>query len=152
MRVGGSFERLGNDVGIARAFRASMSAVNTPAPPEPTTVELAKQALVDARQLVQLEVKLARAELIEEFAAAKRAAIAFALAFAFALLALSTLVVALVLAIGGTPVAALAVAAALAALGAGAGAFAYATMPHSILDRTRRHVKDDINQLKEHVA
>ena len=115
-------------------------------------MDLAKQVLGDARQLVQLEVRLARAELLEELAKAKRAAIAGVIAFASVLLGLCALVVALVLAIGGTPVAALGVALGFLALGAGVGAFAYASAPHSILDRTRRHVKEDISELKEHVA
>ncbi|HYJ09982.1 MAG TPA: phage holin family protein [Polyangiaceae bacterium] len=129
-----------------------MSAVHIPPPPEPSTVELAKQALGDARELVQLEVRLARAELLEELAGVKRAAIAGLLGFACVLLAFSALVIALVLALGGTAGVALAVAAGFLVLGAGLGAFAYASAPHSILDRSRSHVKRDISELKEHAA
>jgi uncharacterized membrane protein YqjE len=129
-----------------------MSAAHIPPPPEPTTVDLAKQALGDARELVQLEVRLARAELMEELAGVKRAAVAGLLGFACVLLAFSALVMALVLALGGTAGAALAVAAGFLALGAGLGAFAYAALPRSILDRSRHHLKRDISELKEHAA
>jgi len=129
-----------------------MSSARTPVPPEPTTVDLAKQVLADARELVQLEVRLAKAELLEEMAEAKRAAIAAVFAFGFALLALSALVVALVLALGATPFAALAVAGGFVAVAAGLGIYAYSAAPHSLLGRTRQHVKDDISELKEHVA
>jgi uncharacterized membrane protein YqjE len=129
-----------------------MSAAHLPPLPEPTTVDLAKQALGDARELVQLEVRLARAELLEELASVKRAAVAGLLGFAFVLLAFSALVMALVLALGGTAGAALAVAAGFLVLGAALGAFAYAALPRSILDRSRRHLKRDISELKEHAA
>jgi uncharacterized membrane protein YqjE len=129
-----------------------MSAGHFPPPPEPTTVDLAKQALGDARELVQLEVRLARAELLEELASVKRAAVAGLLGFTFVLLAFSALVMALVLALGGTAGAALAVAAGFLVLGAGLGALAYAALPRSILDRSRRHLQRDISELKEHAA
>jgi uncharacterized membrane protein YqjE len=129
-----------------------MSAAHLPPPPEPTTVDLAKQALGDARELVQLEVRLARAELLEELASVKRAAVAGLLGFTFVLLAFSALVMALVLALGGTAGAALAVAAGFLVLGAGLGALAYAALPRSILDRSRRHLQRDISELKEHAA
>lgn len=129
-----------------------MSAAQIPLPPEPTTADLAKQALGDARELVQLEVRLARAELLEELAGVKRAAIAGLIGFTFVMLAFSALVIALVLALGGTAGAALAVAAGFLVIGAALGVYAYTAAPHSILDRTRSHVKNDISELKEHVA
>jgi uncharacterized membrane protein YqjE len=119
---------------------------------EPTTGELVKQALVEARELVTLEVRIARAEAREELERTTRAAVAFGIAFGFVLLALSAFVVAVILAFGGTVIAALLVGAALAVLGAIAVAIAMASVPKSVLGRTRAHVKQDATVLREHVT
>lgn len=128
-----------------------MSSRNAP-PPEPSVTDLAKKVLTDARELVKVEVQLARAELVEELSAAKRAAIATLLAGAVFLTGVSTLVMALVLALGGTPATALIVAAALFCLAAPFGWYAYSAAPRAFLDRSRKHVKEDVAELKEHVA
>lgn len=114
--------------------------------------ELLAQTLSEARELVRLEVRLARAELKEEVARAKRAAIVGAIGATFVVLALSSLVVAAVLALGGTAVTALVVAAVLAGLGVASIAIAYAAVPKAVLGQTREQIKSDVEQLKEHVA
>jgi uncharacterized membrane protein YqjE len=118
----------------------------------PTTGELVKQVLVEARELVSLEVRIAKAELREELEKTTRAALTFGIAFGFVLLALSAFVVALILAFGGTVLAALLVGAALAVVAAVAVAIAVASVPKSILGRTRAHMKEDAAVLREHVT
>jgi uncharacterized membrane protein YqjE len=118
----------------------------------PTTGELVKQVLVEARELVTLEVRIAKAELREELERTTRAAIAFGIAFGFVVLALAAFVVAVILAFGGTVVAALLVGAALSVLGAVAVGVAVASVPKSVLDRTRAQVKQDAAVLREHVT
>jgi uncharacterized membrane protein YqjE len=131
--------------------RNGMSAIQEPPELLPTT-DLVKQALSEARDLVQLEVRIAKEELREELVEAKRAAIAGALAIGIAMLVLGALLVAVILALGGTVGAALVVAAGLAALAAISVAVAYATAPKSVLGKTRKHLKQDATELKEHVA
>lgn len=128
-----------------------MSALQSP-PDLLPTAELVKQALGEARGLVELEVRIAKEELRAELLEAKRAAIAGTLAIGIAMLVLGALIVALIFALGGTVAAALVVAAALAALAAISVAVAYATAPKSVLGKTRQHLKDDAETLKEHVT
>jgi uncharacterized membrane protein YqjE len=116
------------------------------------TPDLVKRALAEARELVELEVRLAKAELREDLVEAKRAAVAGALAIGIALLVVDALLVAVILALGGTVAAALIVAAALAALVVVSAAVAYAAAPKTLLGKTREHLKTDATELKERVA
>jgi uncharacterized membrane protein YqjE len=138
-------------VGTPRACVGRMAVVDLSSS-APTTSELVKQVLVEARELVTLEVRIARAELREELERTRRAAIAFGVAFSVVLLALAAFVVALILAFGGTVLAALLVGAALSVVGAIAVGIAVASVPKSVLDRTRAHVKQDATVLREHVT
>lgn len=117
-----------------------------------STAELVKQALEEARELVKLEVRIARHELKEDFLRAGKAALAGGVAVVFLLLALGALTAAAILALGAGAIAASIVGAALALMGAGAGALAFSLLPKPPLDRTRQRMKDDLDQLKEHVA
>jgi uncharacterized membrane protein YqjE len=128
-----------------------MAAVQMP-PESVPTADLVKQTLVEARDLVKLEVRIAKEELEEDLLEAKRAAYAGVLAVALGLLALAALVVAVILAIGGTPGAAVVVAVGLGALTAISAASAYAAAPKSLLAKTRRHLEDDATALKGHAA
>jgi len=119
---------------------------------EPPASELVAQALSDARELVRLEIRMAKAELKEEISRTKRAAILGAIGGVFVILALATLLIAVVLALGGTAVTALVVAAVLAGLGLASIAVAYASVPKTVLGQTREHLKGDVEQLKEHVV
>ncbi len=119
---------------------------------EASTADLVREALDEAKELVRLEVAIAKDEVKKEMKQAKAAAIAFGVALAAALVMLSLLAVAIVLAAGGTVVAALIVAAAFLVV-AGAGAAAgYAAVPKKPLDHTLSNVKRDVTQLKEHIA
>lgn len=116
------------------------------------TAELLKQVLTEARELVTLEMRAGQAELREELARTRNAAIAFGLAFGVIVLSLGAFLVAVILAFGGTVLAALLVGAALAVLGAIGVGIAFASLPKSVLGNTRDHVRQDAVVLKEHVT
>lgn len=119
---------------------------------EASTSDLVREALDEAKELVRLEVELAKTEVTEELAEAKKAAVGFVVAGAFMVLALCLLSVALVLALGGTAVVALVVAGVFMVI-AGIGAFAgYSMLPKKPLEQTRRRMKTDFQSLKEHLA
>lgn len=117
-----------------------------------STVDLVKEALDEAKELVRLEVAIAKDEVKQEVAQTKKAAIGFGVALAFALVVLSLLAVSIVLAVGGTALAALAVAGVFMVLGGIAGYLGYTMIPEKPLDKTINRVKRDVNQLKEHIA
>lgn len=117
-----------------------------------STVDLVKEALDEAKELVRLEVEIAKDEVKQEVAQTKKAAIGFGVALAFGLVVLSLLAVAIVLAVGGTAGAALAVAGVFLVLGGIAGYVGYTMVPKKPLDKTMSRVKRDVNQLKEHIA
>jgi len=89
-----------------------------------STVEIAKQAFDEAKELVGLEVQLAKVEAMTELKRLRSAAIAAGVAFALLLLALSALVSASILALGASVISGLAVAGVLLLLGGIAAAYA----------------------------
>lgn len=117
-----------------------------------STVELAKLALAEAKELIELEIQLAKVEARAELKRVKSAAIAAGVAFTLVLLGLSALVTALILALGVAAIYALAVGGALLLLGGIASAYAYSSVPKAPLDQTRERLKDDIKRLREHTA
>ena len=119
---------------------------------EASTADLVREALDEARELVRIEVELAKGEVEREIQQAKRAAIGFGVAAAAATVALSMFAVAIVLALGATPVASLLVGGMFAVVAGVAGFLAYTTIPRKPLERTRHRLKADMNQLKEHIA
>lgn len=135
----------------------SMTNVNQPPPErlaleEASTGDLIREALDEAKELVKIEIALAKTEVEQEIQQAKRAAIGFGIAAGAAMVALSVLAVALVLALGGTALMALLVGGMLAVVAGVSGFLAYTMLPLKPLERTRRRLKTDLNQLKEHVA
>jgi uncharacterized membrane protein YqjE len=117
-----------------------------------STVEIAKQALAEAKELIELEIQLAKVEARDELKKMKAAAIAGALAFTLLLLGLSAWVTALILALGLAPLYALAVGGGLVLLAGAAAAYAYSAIPKAPLDHTRERLKEDIQRLREHTA
>ncbi|MEO6418611.1 MAG: phage holin family protein, partial [Polyangiaceae bacterium] len=115
------------------------------------TGELLREALEDARELVQLEVNLARDEVKQEIHAGVQAAIAFGVSGACAILVVAMICVAIVLAIG-TPVVALLFGLGFLVVSAIAAALGYSRLPKKPLPTTRARVERDVQQLKEHVA
>jgi hypothetical protein len=131
----------------ARALEPVRGAVQ-----EPGTVELVENALRDARELMQLELALARRELKDEVSTVTRAAVGFVLGFACVVVTLALLGSALVIALGGTALVALGVAGGSLVMGLIAGGVGYSLLPNKPLAKTRRHLSDDYKQLKEHLA
>lgn len=118
----------------------------------PSTPELVKQVLADARELIALEARLAVQEARTEMLQIKQAAIVMAVAVVLGLLSIGTLLLAVVLALGGTPLDALIVAAALLVCAGIGAAYAYAVVPKRPLQKTRERLRLDANELKEHIA
>lgn len=117
-----------------------------------STADLVREAMDEARELVRLEVELAKEEVKEELAQVKRAAIVFGIAAGAAVITLSLLAVALVLALGGTALAAIAVAAGFLVVAGVAGYAGRGMLPRAPLEKTRNRLQTDMNQLKEHIA
>ena len=119
---------------------------------EASTADLVREALDEAKELVRIEIEIAKNEVEKEIAQAKKAAVGFGVALAAGVLVLCLLAVALVLALGGTALAALGVAGGLLVIG-GIAAFAgYSVLPKKPLETTRNRLKSDVTQLKEHIA
>lgn len=117
-----------------------------------STPELVRQTMQETKELVRLEVSLARDELRDDLGQLKTAAIVGSVALVVALCTLSALVLTLVLALGGTVVVALIATGLLALVSGVMAAIAYKRFPKVALERTRARLKDDINQLKEHIV
>jgi uncharacterized membrane protein YqjE len=119
---------------------------------ETSTADLVREALDEAKELVRIEVQLARDEVKEEILQTKKAAIAFGIAAGAGVLLLCALTIAVVFALGGTAVAALGVAGVLVVLAVASALFGYTKLPKSPLGRTRNRLQTDVSQLKEHIA
>jgi uncharacterized membrane protein YqjE len=120
---------------------------------EPTpSADVAKQLLADAKELIALEVELAKNEVTEELVRSKHAAIAAGVAVAAIVLCLNAALVGLILALGGAPIHALSVALVLLLLAVATSVYAYSAIPKRPLGRTRARLEDDARQLKAHVA
>jgi len=123
---------------------------------ESSTGDLIKQAFDEARELVRIEVGLAKEEAHEQIRAVTRAAIVGAIALVGLLLFLSTATVAFVLGVSktqsGGAVAALVIAGIFLLASCAAGAMAYRLVPKKPGGETRRRIESDIKELKEHVA
>jgi uncharacterized membrane protein YqjE len=120
--------------------------------PDASATQLVREAIDETRQLVKLEVELAKEEMREELAVAKRTAIMFGVAAVAALLAAAMLFVALALAIFPGPIPALVIGAVLIAAAAIFGFVAYKKVPRKPLDKTRRRLETDAQVIKEGVA
>lgn len=135
------------------AIEVSPSSERSPAVlEEASTAELVRGAMNEARELVRLEVALAKEEVKAELKQVQRAAIGFGVALACSLVVLCLLSVALVLALGGTAIVALLVALAFLAVGGLAALIGYGMLPKVPLEMTRNRFENDVNQLKEHIA
>ncbi|MGC4087887.1 MAG: phage holin family protein [Polyangiaceae bacterium] len=115
-----------------------------------STVEIAKQALAEAKELIELEVRLAKVEAIAELKRLRSAAIGAGIATALTLLGLGALLLSLVLALGASALTALGVASLLLLGAMLSGAYAYSRLPKAPLDQTRERLKDDLKRLREH--
>ncbi len=117
-----------------------------------SVIDLVRAAVDDARELVRLEVALARGEVAAELRAMGRAALGFALALAAAVVALTMFTVAVVIALSA-PAWSVAVAGASFLVGAMiAAAAGYGALPKNPLEQTRARLETDLRQIKENLA
>jgi uncharacterized membrane protein YqjE len=116
-----------------------------------STAELVRDALDDARRLIQLEVELAKDDLKRQAMAARAGAIALGISAVLLTLGLALLLVALALFIFPGPIPALVVGlllVAAAGLGATTGR---KLLPKKPLRDTRRRLETDIGSLKDQI-
>jgi uncharacterized membrane protein YqjE len=116
------------------------------------TSALVREVVDGTRELVRLEVQLARAELTTELRRATRAAVATGVTLVAFILFLAMIALMVVLAAGGTVVAALVAAAVFLVIGGMAALVGFIAAPRRPLVRTRERLENDVNQLKEHFA
>ncbi len=114
------------------------------------TPELVRQAVEEARDLLQLEVRLAREEAREDFARYRRLGYEMGTALVVLNAAISTLILAAVLAAGAAPTLALAIGGALLLVSAALGFHVYRALPGFPLQRTLSRWKSEVQELKEH--
>lgn len=140
------------------------SVANSPFQPDPVfrnarqmpddlpTGELVRQTLEETKELVRLEVALAREDLRAELKQAKTAGILLGIAAALAVVAIAMFDVAVIIALGNTVTAALIVAFLVVAEVAVIGFIGYRKLPKAPLQRTRERLTSDVRELKEHVV
>jgi len=127
--------------------------MNVPDPrPEASATQLVREALDETRQLVKLELELAKDEVRQELAEAKKSAIMFGVAAVAALIAAAMLFVALALAIFPGPVPALIIGVVLIATAAILGIVGFKKAPKKPLEKTRRRLETDAQVIKEGMA
>jgi uncharacterized membrane protein YqjE len=119
---------------------------------EASTADIVRRAIEETKELVSIEIEIAKNEAKLELERTKRASIGFAVALAAGVLVLCMLAVAIVIAAGDTVGAALVVAACLLVIGGIAALVGYAAAPKKPFERVRERLGRDVKQLKEHVA
>ena len=120
--------------------------------PEATTTDLMKEALDEAKQLVKIEVALAKEEIRDEVGQAKSAAIMFGASTFLGILGVALLLVALALAIFPGPIPALVIGGVMLVVAGVLGFVAYKRVPKKPLDQTARRLETDVKVLKERIA
>ena len=115
------------------------------------TTELVREVLDETKELVRIETRLARQELLSDLQQLKHVAVFGGIAVGLGLLTLVALLLAFVLALGGSASAALLVAIVLLLGASLCAALAYQRLPKPPLARTRERIVSDVTQLKEHI-
>jgi NADH:ubiquinone oxidoreductase subunit K len=123
-----------------------------PGPDGVSTAVLIKQAVDEARELVRLEIALAKNEVKSEAKDARRAAIAFGVSAGLAVGGVTMFFVAIALAFSSGPVAALIVGAIVLVIAACASLIGVGLFPRKPLVETRHRLESDVRIVKEHVA
>jgi hypothetical protein len=123
-----------------------------PRPPlaQEATTTLMREAIDETRQLVRIEVALAKDEARREIRDLKSAAVAFGVAITATMLGLAAIVSTVVVALG--VLAGVIIAVVALVLAAILGVTGYRRLPTNPLVATRKRLEDDIQGLKEHVA
>jgi uncharacterized membrane protein YqjE len=119
---------------------------------EEGTGTLVREAIEETRDLVRLEVELARRELKEEIARAKVSAAALGAAAATAVAGVTMLLVALALAFHAAGLAALVIGLALVAIAGGLAFAGWKAMPKKPLHGTKERLESDYERLRERIA
>lgn len=120
--------------------------------PDVSTADLVKEAIDEARELMKLEVSLARDEVKKEVSGLKTAAVLLGSAAGIALVGLALVLVAAGLFIYPGPVAVLVIGAVLLVAAGVAGLVGYKAVPRTPLADTRRRLETDVKMLKERTA
>jgi hypothetical protein len=116
------------------------------------TSDALRETIEDARELVRIELQLAKNDLFAELRRGRTAAIGFGVCVVALLVVLDLFALALVLALGATAAVTLGVAGIFLIVAAGGAAFGYARIPKKPLGPTRDRLRDELEELKEHVA
>jgi hypothetical protein len=116
------------------------------------TADLVREALDETRELVRLEVALAREELTAEITRAKAGAIALGTAGALAVSGFTMFMVTIALAFSLSWLAALLIGVILLAMAGAVGYGGYKAMPRKPLGETRERLGANLKQLKERIA
>ncbi len=120
---------------------------------KPPVAELLREALGEtSRDLVRIEVALAREELRSAFAVAKISVFAIASAAAVALVAIAMFMVAVVLALNVGWVGALVVGGILLLIAGVLGLIGWKTMPKELMGETKGRLQAEVKQLRERIA
>jgi uncharacterized membrane protein YqjE len=119
---------------------------------EPPVGDLVREVLGDTRELVRLEIALARDDVRGEIAAARTSAIAIGLAFAVGVMGLTMFVVAIVLALRAGWVGALVAGGVLLLAAIALALVGWKALPTRPLDDTRGRLVSDVNRIKEGIA
>jgi Putative Actinobacterial Holin-X, holin superfamily III len=117
----------------------------------PTTT-LIKEAVDDAKRLIQLEVALARNEVKREIKLARGAAVAFGVSAVVAVVGAAMFFVAIALAFSSGPVPALIIGAILLFLAGCAALVGMGLLPKQPLGETRQRLESDVRIAKEHLV
>jgi hypothetical protein len=117
-----------------------------------TATQLVREALEQMRELVRLEVALAREEARDEWVRARAAAVALGGGAVFALMGLTMLLVAIATGMPHITIAALAIGAIVIGLGGALGLVGYSALPRKPMVGTKERIETDLKQLKERVA
>ncbi|MEO7096320.1 MAG: phage holin family protein, partial [Polyangiales bacterium] len=120
--------------------------------PETKTTDLVREALDEAKQLVKIEVALAKEEVREEVGQAKDAAIMFGVSTFLGIIGVALLLVALALAIFPGPIPALVIGGLMLLVAGVLGFVAYKKVPNKPLEKTKRRLETDAQILKERIA
>jgi hypothetical protein len=119
---------------------------------EHATAELVREALDETRELVRLEVALAREELAAELSRAKAALVSLAAAGGLVLSGLTLVQVAIALAFSKAWLVALVLGLVLVVLGGAIALGGWNALPRKVLRETRERIESDFRQLKERIA
>ncbi len=116
------------------------------------TAELLREALDETRELVRLEVALAREELTAELSLAKAAVACIGAAGALVVSGVTLMLAAIALAFTKAWIVSLVIGGILVVLAGAIGFGGWKSIPRKLLGETRERIGSDLKQLKERIA